>query len=152
MRPPRRDHESVYLREEEFFMNRLWLSGLAVLVAAWPCLAAETADASRDALAMAAKIDTRCGGGRRPTSAAAGRRLEVPRVYLDLAGRIPRSSRRDVLDDRSPDKHAAHRRLLDSPLTRCALHELLAAPPPAETNTNFRCSSRPQLRTGFTSI
>jgi hypothetical protein len=125
-------------------MNRLWLSGLAVLVAAGPCLAAETADASRDALAMAAKIDRYVAAKWREANVQPAPRADDPeflrRVYLDLAGRIPSvHEARTFLDDKSPDKRAKLiDKLLDSP--RYAAHYTnfwrnLLLP---ETNTNFQ--------------
>src|SRR5262245_8986371 len=125
-------------------MTRLWLSGLAVLVAVSPCLAAENADASRDALAMAAKIDRYVAAKWKEANVEPAPRADDPeflrRVYLDLAGRIPSvTEARTFLDDKSPDKRAKLiDKLLDSP--RYAAHYTnfwrnLLLP---ETNTNFQ--------------
>lgn len=108
-------------------MPRTWFLGLAVLMAVWPCIAAEPRDAqTRDALAMAARIDQHVAArwkeaNVRPATLSSDAEF-LRRVYLDLAGRIPSvTEARTFLDDPRPDKRVRLiDRLLDSP--RYAAH------------------------------
>jgi hypothetical protein len=116
--------------------RRWWMVGLGLLClaggpgltrAAWPDYLPkeppppDPAAVRRDALALAAKIDQLIAArwaarGVQPTEPADDAEL-MRRLYLDLAGRIPRVSEvRDFLDDKTTDKRQRLvERLLEGP-------------------------------------
>lgn len=103
--------------------------GLGVLLLAWsPALGANVPEkpalspAVRDALALAARIDQLIENRWKEQDVKPSSRADdaefLRRVYLDIAGRIPRVAEvREFLDDTSSDKRVrVVEKLLDSPL------------------------------------